>query len=254
MQNSPSSTSSSNNNGDVHVTFTFDDNAYFQAYKYFNIPFKFVSILTVALILHRCYNLGLRRSSSTGLPLFTSTRNLVVIMALPVAVAIMTMISVNGIWVLEPGSQGWVMFSAGIMLPCLNLSSSILIGRFWHSRKHGATSVVADDLAKTQPVRTLLTVFVGLAADVFFTAYAIFSDSGVRPISIVSILLALGYIFTTAYFFYSGIQVLRSLSSSNKPLKAMAIYLIMVAGFTLMIIASFGMVSKEFPMGGKCFF
>ena len=206
----------------------------------------FSSILTVAFILHRCYSLGLRRSSSTGLPLLSSTKNLVVLMALPVAVAITTMVAFNGIGFLGPGSYGWVFYAASTILPFSNLSSSLLVGRFWRSRELGAAGVPDRDPAKTQPVRTLLIVFVGLSADVLFTSFSISSDQNNRPLmQTISIVLMLGYILTAGYFFFSGIKVLRSLSAANKPPKVMAIYLIMVAGFTLMIILSFLLIGSN---------
>jgi len=178
-------------------------------------------------------------------------------MALPVAAAIVTMASLNGMTSLDEGSKGWIFFSAGLIFPFLNLSSSVIVARFWSSRRahltaneeeSGTPSGVAEDPAKTQPVKTLLIVAVGLAADICFSTFLIFSEGSRSErllIRIFAFLLAIGYIFTTAYFFRSGIQVLRSLSSSNKPLKTMATYLLMVAGFTLMIIVSFVIVGTS---------
>ena len=252
----------------IHAVFKYDPNAFIAFYQTFiEVPFKFLSFLTFALIVLRCHSLGLHFHPSSKLlglplpplPLLTSTRNLVVLMVIPVAAAIMCSVSLNGLAQLGEESKGWVTYSAGIMFPSLNLSSSVIVARFWSSRQaslteeppgHASESYhgFASDPAKTQPVRTLLIVFIGLFLDVaaFFTFF-VFSDyfqSGRLVFSILALLLALGNISATAYFFHSGIKVLRSLaarslSSSNKPLKAMAIYLILVAGFTLMIIASF---------------
>ena len=241
----------------VHTVFTFDENEYLQAYhSYLAVPSKFVSFLTFAIILNRCRTLGLRFDPSTNLPLLTSTRNLIVFMAVPVAGAIMLMISTNGLIFLDEGSRGWVVLTAGCLLPSLNLSSSLLVARFWSSRlasladqESGAPiPVVATDPAKTQPVKTLLIVAFGLVGDIVFSTFTIFPELSNQSINmfmaVSAFLLALGYLLTTGYFFFSGIQVLRSLSSSNKSrktmaLKTMAIYLLMDAGFTLMIIASF---------------
>jgi len=145
-----------------------------------------------------------------------------------------------------------VLFSAGFMLPCLNLSSSALVVRFWNSKKRGG----AGDPAYTQPVRTFLVVFAGLVGDCLFSGFGVFSDEAPDFLmTIISVSLALGYIIVTVYFFYSGILVLRSLSSANRPLKSMASYLLLVAGFTLMIITSFVMVSAHwFLLSVEAFF
>jgi len=245
--------SSPSSNNSVHVKFKYDENPYLHAYKtYFEVPFKFISILTVAIIFHRCYCLGLRRSSSTGLPILSSTKNLVVLMVFPVAVAIMTMVSFNGMIFLDEGSKGWIFYAAGTMLPASNLSSSILVGRFWRSR----TSGVADDPAKTRPVTTLLIIAAGLILDLCFSTFTIFSDQNVRPlISRLSFFVVLGYVLTMGYFFHAGFQVFRSLSFSGRRHNGMAFYLLVVAVFTLIIFTSFVvMVSKELLRGEVFFF
>jgi len=255
VQNSSASSSSSSSH--VHVVFKYDANPFLEVYlRYVELPFKVISFFTFALIILRCHNLGIRRSSSSGLPLLTSTRNLVVLMALPVAVSILTMVSLNGLTHLGEGSTLWVTFSAGLMWPCLNVSSSVVVARFWSSRRaHLAANQsgtpggrFSEDPAKTQPITTLLIVFIGLSADIFLSTLIVFSSESYLINRLVlrtfAGLLAIGGILTTAYFFRSGIQVLRSLSSSNKPLKTMAVYMLMVAGFTLMIIVSFVMVGS----------
>jgi len=236
QKNHSSSAPASSSSSNVHITFLYDENAFLHFYKtYIDVPFKFVSFLTVALILHRCYCLGLRRSSSSGLPLLTS-RNLVVIMAIPVAVAIITMVSFNGLACFDEESKGSIFFIAGTMLPFSNLSSSFLVARFWVSRNTGTTSVVADDPARTQPVMTLLVIVVGIICDITAAAVSIFL--GRQKLASVGFFIALGYLLSSFYFFNSGIQHLRSLSTSSKPLKAMAFYLILVGAFTFMIILS----------------
>ena len=105
----------------------------------------------------------------------------------------------------------------------------------------------SSDPAKSQPTRTLLIVFAGLAADATYMFVVIYSQAS--PITVARtafLLVAIGNFLILAFFFYSGIQVLRSLSSSNKSLKSMASYLLIMAAFTLMIVSSFFMVSKEF--------
>ena len=270
------SDSSASHVHNVHVTFKFDTNPFQEIYhNYVEGPFKFISFFTFALIVLRCHSLGLHVDPSTKLPLLNSTKNLLVLLALPVAGAIMTMVSLNGMSFHDQGSQAAVFFGTGLLFPGLNVSSSFVVARFWSSRiahlaasksgapsesgatsESGASSVsdsapsdraFASDPAKTQPVRTLLIVFVGLASDVCFSISTIFFGlPQTRPvIVIVSVLLAICYILITAYFFRSGIQVLRSLSSFNKPLKNMASYLLLVAGFTLMIIVSFVMTGFQ---------
>ena len=245
----------------VHVTFTYDENPFQEFYhSYYELPFKLISFLTFASIISRCKHLGVRFSpspllSNLPLPILTSTKNIIVILALPVAAVIAIMISLNGASYFDENSKGWIFFSASTMLPSLNLSSSILVARFWSSRRVALAGAAAQDQsadqsaqdpAKTQPVRTLLIVFAGLAADVFVPCFRIFSTRDSHfVLSSIYLLNGLGYLLTTAYFFYSGVRVLRSLSSSNKPLKSMTSYLLAVAVFTLMIMASFTMIGNQ---------
>jgi len=207
------------------------------------------------------------------------------------------MITYNGVAVLDEGSKGWVFFTVGRMMPFLNISSTVLISRFWSVRQvspqvppqvspqvsprvspqvspkvspqespqestlptsarektSSATASTSDpvastsDPAKSQPTRTLLIVFAGLAADVTYIVVVL--NSHMSPMAVVLpvafLLVAIGNFLILAFFFYAGIQVLRSLSSSHKSLKIMASYLLIMAAFTLMIISSFFMVSKE---------
>ena len=240
-----------NSDGHVHVAFKYDKNLFLFAYhQYFEFPFKFVSILAFALIVLRCHSLGLRRSSSTGLPL-NSTKTWLVLLALPVAGAIMTSVTLNGAtFGLDPGSKMWVFYATGLLFPGLNVSSSIIVARFWSSRRaHLAASEGggnpdggAKDPAKTQPVRTFFIVFIGLLSDACFSTFMIFSQQGSHTNLVMTTAtagMAFSYILIAFHFLRSGIIVLRSLSSSNKPLKTMASYLLMVAGFTFMIIMSF---------------
>ena len=263
VQNSSTSTTPASHDH-VHVVFTYDENAFLHAYHtFYELPFKFISFFTFFLILHRCHSLGLRRDTSTGLPLLSSTKTLVVLMAVPVAVAIMIMISLNGMSYLDEGSRGSVFFLAGTILPCLNLASSVLVARFWSSRRaptakgasgdgsgdgSSAAAAAAADPAKSQPVLTLLIVFSGVASDLVLSSYdlVIHQTSNTKLfVKLVSVVLAVGYIITTLYFFYSGIQVLRSHDSSDKPFKTMASYLLAVGGFTLVVITSFVMVGAD---------
>ena len=239
----------SRSDADVYVRFTYDVNPYLQAYKtYFEVPFKAVSFLTVAFILLRCYNLGLRRSPSTGLPLLTSTKNYVVLAALPVAAAIVATVSLNGLAFLDEGSKLATFLAFGLMLPFSNLASSVLIARFWNSRQE---ENAAEDPAKAQPVKTLLIVAAGLTGDIVFSSSVIFSARYQRFFfSTIVLLLALGYTLTTVYFFFSGLRILRSLSSDNKSVRSLTVYLLLVAVFTLMIMASYMMVSKDSLRGG----
>ena len=252
-------TSSSLSPPSLHVVFKYDTNQYIHDYhSYYEIPFKFVSFFTFAAMACRCRNLGIHFYHPPWLlglpcPLLT-TKNLIVLMALPVAFAIMTMVSLNGMTSLDEGSRGCVYYTVALMFPFLNVSSSIIVARFWSSRRAHLTAnesgafsgELAKDPAKTHPVTTLLIVFGGVAGDILLSTFLIFSESSHsrRLIAgqIFGSLMAISYILTTAYFFYSGIIVLRSLSSSNKPLKAMASYMLMVAGFTALIIASFVIV------------
>ena len=237
-----------NSSSHVHVKFTFDDNEFLVLYRsYFELPSKFVSFLVVAFIIHRCYSLGLNLDPTTNLPLLSSTKNLVVLMALPVAAAIMMMISRNGLIFLDENSTGSVFYTASSMLPCLNLSSTVLVGRFWNMHKSprplpdgisiSSSGVASDDPAKTHPVKTLLIVFVGFSGDLFLGIYSVFAPHDPRPATqIIYVLITICNIVATAYFFYSGVQVLRALSTSDQRLtKTMAYYLLTVAVFTLMI-------------------
>ena len=266
-----------NPNG-VHVEFTYDVNPYLKYYNnYFEFPLKLASLLTFALMVHRCLNLGVRRSSSSGLPILTSTKNLIIFMALPTAASITIMVSFNGIAYLDEGSQGWALLSAGQMFPFLNLSSSVLVSRFWSSQKahlipNGGTVIpnggidggiagiagIASDPAKSQPQKTFLIVLTGLGLDVVNTSLQLFSEGNLASVRQVTFLpLAAGYILTSANFVRSGLQVLRSQSADSKPLKTMAFYLLMVMVFTLIIVASYVMVSKELQQrvaeGGSVF-
>ena len=250
---SNSTTTAFHNPSHVHVRFTYDANEYLETYHaYFEVPFKFVSFLTVALVLLRCHSLGLKLDPTTHLPLLNSTKNIVVLLALPFAAAIMCSVSLNGMAVFDHSSRMWVYYSAGVLLPCSKLASSVLVVRFWNSRKAASTrddsgvpGAAVEDPAKAQPVRTVLIVVVGLVADVLFSTSAAFSNK-FNPVIITSIvsLLALGNIYTMAYFFFSAIPMLRSLSPSTEPLRKMAVYLLLMAVFTLMIISAFAMVGS----------
>ena len=231
---------------DLHVKFTFDDNEFLVLYhSYFEVPFKVISFLVVTGIIHRCRTLGLKLSPTTNrylgvnLPLLSSTKNLVVLMALLVAAAIMTMVSLNGMMLFDEKSTGSVLYTAGTMLPCLNLSSTVLIGRFWNTRHGRHDGAASTDPAKTHPVTTLLIVSAGLSGDLFLSIYSVSASHDPRPaIQLIYILMTVCYFFATLYFFYAGGRVLRSLNgslSTDRRTRAMAFYLITVAVFTLMI-------------------
>ena len=241
-----------------HVTFKYDDNPYHGIYRrFFELPIIFASFLTFALIVYQFINLGLRLNPSTGLPVLSSTKNLVLLMALPTMASIVIMVSHNGVLMLGEGSRPWVVVTAGFMFPCLNLASSCLVARFWMARSDDSVaSVDYEDPAETRPVSTAFVVFVGLTADIFHMSASLSTSVDlVKLLPFVFLPLAVGYVFVTAYFFRAGVRILKSLSSDDKPHKTMAFYMIMEGTFSLMIISSFALIgSKAFITSVEAFF
>ena len=271
LLNSSHSPSSPPSSSDVHVTFTYDENAFFETYAYFSLPFKCISYLTFGFIVHRCLSLGLHvhpTSKLLGLPLplLTSTKNLIVLMAIPSAASIMIQASVNGWAVMEEGSKSWVYFTTGFHFPNLNLASSLLVARLWRVRQgrrvRQGTLVDSDDAnnpndanlhhedpAFTEPVKTLLIVFVALTADILFVAANVFfKEEPTAILTAVFVPLTVGCTFVSVFFLHAGIQSLRTLRtlsvSGGAPvhMKMMSVYLLMVAVSMLMVISSFAMV------------
>ena len=227
-----------------HVTFKYDSNSYLDMYQNFKFPLLFASLSAFALIAHRFLNLGLRLNPSTHLPVLTTTRNYIALMALPTLLSIVTMVSTNSTMVFGEGSKLWVLYSACQMCPFLNLSSSVLVARFWsaHAGSLGSTNgssstaATSRDPATSHPVATFLIVFVGLFADVFAAFYTVFSPER-DPEEILPFLylpMFAGYVLTTFYFFCSGVKLLRSLSSLSRPLRTMSLYLLLTATFMFM--------------------
>ena len=198
-------------------------------------------------------------------------------MALPTLASIVVMISTNGLMLLNKNSKLRIFYTAGQLFPALNLSSSVLVARFWNAHAGGlsgpssstnstptstSTSISrastgtaesdpatgsTSDPAATHPLLTFLIVFVGLTADLVNFTIVVFAVEGdPRPIfPFIYLPMAVGYTLTTLCFFFSGSRVLRSLSSSNRPVKTMSLYLLLMFTFTSMTIVSFIMVGSN---------
>jgi len=220
-----------------HVEFTYDDNEYLEVYKsWFAVPFKLAVYLIVFACMNRCWGHGIRFTSKTSYVPALTTKNLVVILGAIQVFSLVLNTATNGLAYFDAHSSGWSFLSVGRLCPAMGMCSSWLVARLWKSRT-GHTFV---DPCLNHP-KASFTIAVGaLLFDVITAVITLQHKNNLRPIvAMVYMMVMIGYMYLAAFFTYSGLKVLRSLSESDKPLKTMALYLLATAVTTLASLISF---------------
>ena len=209
------------------------------------------SPLTLASLfsLHRCLALTPRKplsslalanaQSSLVSPLVT-TKNLVVLMALPQITGLALAVATNGLAYFAPNSSGWSFLTVGRLFPALGTGSSYLIARLWKSRD--GTAFV--DPALAHPRKSLAIAAGASFVDIATILLTLTFKPNLRMlVAAVYLILMIFYIYLAIFFTVAGAQVLRSQATISAPIRTMALYLLATAIATLATLVSFVMLA-----------